>query len=83
MRSGAVGGDDPSDHGPTRSGDTLSPTNDRKRSWHRFEAPRPNEWWQIDAMDWTIATGVVKVFNIIDDHSRVAPRSWACLDATG
>jgi transposase InsO family protein len=54
-----------------------------KGSWHRFEAPAPNEWWQIDAMNWTIATGVVKVFNIIDDHSRVAVRSLACLDDTG
>lgn len=53
-----------------------------KSSWRRFEAPAPNEWWQIDAMDWTIATGVVKVFNIIDDHSRVATRSRAVNEAT-
>lgn len=53
-----------------------------KSSWKRFEAPAPNEWWQIDAMDWTIATGVVKVFNIIDDHSRVATRSRAVNEAT-
>ncbi len=26
----------------------------------RFEAPAPNEWWQIDAMDWTVATGIVR-----------------------
>jgi hypothetical protein len=53
-----------------------------KSSWMRFEAPAPNEWWQIDAMDWTIATGVVKVFNIIDDHSRVAAASRAVSEAT-
>ena len=53
-----------------------------KGSWRRFEAPAPNEWWQIDAMDWVIATGVVKIFNIIDDHSRVAIRSRAVLEAT-
>jgi len=53
-----------------------------KSSWQRFEAPAPNEWWQIDAMDWVIATGLVKVFNIIDDHSRVATRSRAVLAAT-
>jgi transposase InsO family protein len=53
-----------------------------KSSWKRFEAPAPNEWWQIDSMDWTIATGVVKVFNIIDDHSRVATRSRAVNEAT-
>lgn len=48
----------------------------------RFEAPAPNEWWQIDAMDWTIAIGVVRVFNIIDDHSRVLTRSRAVETAT-
>lgn len=53
-----------------------------KSSWNRFEAPAPNEWWQIDAMDWTTATGVVKVFNIIDDHSRVATASRAVNEAT-
>lgn len=46
-----------------------------KSSWKRFEAGAPNERWQIDAMEWTIATGVVPVFNILDDHSRVAVRS--------
>ena len=53
-----------------------------KSSWHRFEAPFSNEMWQIDATDWTIATGLVKIFNIIDDHSRVACRSRAVNEAT-
>lgn len=53
-----------------------------KGSWRRFEAPAPNEWWQIDAMDWAIASGPVSVFNIIDDHSRVAIRSRAVTEAT-
>jgi transposase InsO family protein len=53
-----------------------------KNSWHRFEAPAPNEWWQIDAMDWAIATGPVSIFSIIDDHSRVAVRSRAVKQAT-
>jgi transposase InsO family protein len=42
-----------------------------KVSWRRFEAALPNECWQIDAMDWVVATGSVKIFNLIDDHSRV------------
>jgi transposase InsO family protein len=54
-----------------------------KGSWIRFEAPAPNEWWQIDATDWVIATGAVKVFNIIDDHSRVAIRCRAVMSASG
>ena len=53
-----------------------------KNSWRRFEAPAPNECWQIDATDWTIATGVAKIFNIVDDHSRLACRSRAIEEAT-
>jgi transposase InsO family protein len=53
-----------------------------KSSWRRFEAAAPNECWQIDATDWTIATGVVRIFNIIDDHSRLACRSRVVLEAT-
>jgi transposase InsO family protein len=53
-----------------------------KSSWIRFEAAAPNERWQIDAMDWVIATGLVRVFNIVDDHSRVAIGSRAVLEAT-
>lgn len=54
-----------------------------KSSWRRFEAPAPNECWQIDAMDWVTAEGVARVFNIIDDHSRVAVASRAVAGATG
>lgn len=53
-----------------------------RSSWSRFEAPAPNEWWQIDAMDWAIVTGLAKVFNILDDHSRLAVRSRAVNEAT-
>ena len=53
-----------------------------KSSWRRFEALAPNEWWQIDAMDWVIATGLVKVFNVLDDHSRLACRSRCVQEAT-
>lgn len=56
---------------------TPQPHKRPKSSWIRFEAPRPNEWWQIDFMQWIIATGVVSVFNTIDDHSRVLVRSKA------
>jgi len=53
-----------------------------KSSWRRFEAPAPNEWWQIDAMDWYTLAGVAKVFNVLDDHSRVVCRSRAVTEAT-
>lgn len=58
------------------------PSKRPKSSWKRFEAAAPNERWQIDAMDWVVATGVVRVFNIIDDHSRVAVASVAVAEAT-
>ena len=54
-----------------------------KSSWRRFEAPAPNEWWQIDFCEWVTATdGLVKMFNILDDHSRVACRSRCVVEAT-
>lgn len=53
-----------------------------KATFRRFEAPAPNEMWQIDHTDWVIATGVVKIFNILDDHSRVAIRSRTVAEAT-
>lgn len=53
-----------------------------KSSWKRFEADAPNERWQIDAMDWVTGKGVARVFNIIDDHSRLAVRSRAVSEAT-
>lgn len=48
-----------------------------KSSWRRFAAPAPNEWWQIDATQWPTCQGMADVFNIIDDHSRLACRSRA------
>jgi transposase InsO family protein len=51
-------------------------------SYRRFEASAPNELWQADCMDWTIATGVVKILSFIDDHSRVALRVKALAHAT-
>jgi transposase InsO family protein len=53
-----------------------------KGSWRRFEAPAPNECWQIDATDWVAATGVVRIFNLIDDYSRVAVGSRAVREAS-
>ena len=53
-----------------------------KATWRRFEAAAPNELWQIDHTDWVIATGAVKIFNIVDDHSRVAISSRAVTRAT-
>jgi transposase InsO family protein len=61
---------------------TPQPRKRPKGAWRRFEAPGPNEWWQIDAMDWVIATGIVRIFNIVDDYSRVVVASRAVTEAT-
>ena len=53
-----------------------------KSSYRRFEATAPNELWQADATDWVVATGPVKILNFLDDHSRVALRSRAVIEAT-
>ena len=43
-----------------------------KSSWGRFEWPRPNDAWQIDATAWALADGRrVWIMDILDDHSRV------------
>lgn len=48
----------------------------RKKPRHlyiRFVYARPNECWQIDAFEWRLADGSkVAVFQLIDDHSRLA-----------
>jgi len=62
---------------------TPAPKKRPKSSWRRFEAPAPNEVWQIDATEWVLAGGeMVSVFNIIDDHSRVAIASRVAAAAT-
>jgi transposase InsO family protein len=53
-----------------------------KSSFRRFEATAPNELWQADCIDWTIATGLVRILSFLDDHSRVALRSKALPEAT-
>jgi len=54
-----------------------------KSSLRRFEAPAPNEWWQIDATDWVLVGGTtVEIINVLDDHSRVCADSLAVATAT-
>lgn len=51
-------------------------------SYLRFEASAPNELWQADGIEVTIAAGVVKVLTFLDDHSRVALRVKALAELT-
>lgn len=44
-----------------------------RSSWRRFEWPRPNDAWQIDATCWGLSSGEeVWIMDLLDDHSRVA-----------
>jgi transposase InsO family protein len=66
-----------------RHGLVVAQPRKRPRStWKRFEAAAANEWWQMDSTDWVIATGLVKIFNVVDDHSRVVIRSRAVEEGT-
>ncbi len=57
---------------------TPQPQKRPRSSFIRFEAALPNERWQGDTTHWTLAGGVdVEVFELIDDHSRLAVASAA------
>lgn len=44
-----------------------------RRAYRRFVYPAPNCLWQIDATEWTLADGTgCTIFQLIDDHSRLA-----------
>ena len=44
-----------------------------RTAFRRFVYPAPNCCWQIDATNWTLASGrVIVIFQVIDDHSRLA-----------
>jgi transposase InsO family protein len=52
---------------------TPQPQKRPRSSLIRFVADLPNEMWQGDTTHWTLASGVdVELFDLIDDHSRVA-----------
>jgi transposase InsO family protein len=51
---------------------TPQPAKRPKGSFRRFEADWPNQRWQADHTEWTLARGqTVQILNIIDDHSRL------------
>jgi transposase InsO family protein len=55
-----------------------------RASWRRFEWPRPNDAWQIDATCWALRSGrEVWVMDILDDHSRLVVAARVCKGPTG
>jgi transposase InsO family protein len=54
-----------------------------RASWRRFEWPRPNDAWQIDATAWVLADGrQVWIMDLIDDHSRLVTAASVFAGAT-
>lgn len=48
-------------------------------AWRRFEWPRPNDAWQIDATCWALADGeVIWIMDVLDDHSRALVAARVC-----
>jgi transposase InsO family protein len=61
----------------------ITPSPRTRRTWIRFERASPNELWQIDAIELSLADGTdVYAINLVDDHSRllVASRATFVLD---
>jgi transposase InsO family protein len=57
---------------------TPEPKKAPNRQWQRFVSPYVNGMWQTDSTDYELADGTdVDIVNIIDDRSRVCPRSHA------
>jgi transposase InsO family protein len=55
-----------------------------KVSLRRFQFPRPNDCWQIDATHWHLTRErAVEIINIEDDHSRLVVASVAVSTCTG
>lgn len=58
----------------TRAGVVVPEPRKKPRSaYRRFVYPEPNGCWQIDSTEWLLASGrKVAIFQIVDDHSRLA-----------
>jgi transposase InsO family protein len=55
-----------------------------RSAWRRFEWPRPNDAWQIDATCWALRSGrEVWVMDVLDDHSRLVVAARVCATPTG
>ena len=66
----------------TRRGMVVPQPSKRPRSsWRRFTFAAPNQCWQLDATELTLADGtVVVVFQLLDDHSRLLLASRAAVN---
>ena len=67
-----------------RAGEVVPAPKKKPRSaYKRFAAAAPNELWQIDATEWPLPGGrTAMIFQVIDDHSRLALASLAARGET-
>jgi transposase InsO family protein len=62
---------------------TAQPEKRPRSSWRRFEWPRPNDAFQVDATQWVLADGgSVWIMDVLDDHSRVLAAARVCSGPT-
>jgi transposase InsO family protein len=62
----------------------AQPAKRPRSAWRRFQWPRPNDAWQIDATCWALRSGGhVWVMDVLDDHSRLVVAARACPGPTG
>jgi transposase InsO family protein len=68
-----------------RRHDLLDPAESGKhRAWKRFEAPAPNDLWQMDFKGhFPLDQGRCHPLTVLDDHSRYALGLEACVDEKG
>ncbi len=61
----------------------LEPKKKPRSAWRRFVYPAPNACWQLDATEYVMAGGrKCVIFQLIDDHSRLAVASHVALGET-
>jgi transposase InsO family protein len=60
-----------------------APRKKPRSAYKRFVYPQPNACWQIDSTEWVLADRTkVAVFQLIDDHSRLALASFVARGET-
>nr|WP_226901907.1 integrase core domain-containing protein [Phycicoccus mangrovi] len=61
----------------------LEPKKKPRSAWRRFVYPAPNACWQLDATEYVLSGGrKCVIFQLIDDHSRLAIASHVALGET-
>jgi transposase InsO family protein len=64
-----------------RNGRICPEESEKHKAWERFEAPGPNDLWQIDFKGYfPIREGHCHPLTILDDHSRYALCIAACMN---